>query len=215
MQITDATIINVYNYADNPFSLPTHGNPEGYWFEPATNDEPSVFPISFSEIKIANSASQVFREGWLRFDAEVEEYVYKALKINNWEDILSDKEIEKIILLPNKEKLEKLVTITSLSIFDRIRGVLVRLQNAGIYDISQRVVDVINYRYQELYRNKRKSEIVIHKTKQEMIEEVKGDVIAEELEKAKAELEKQIRAEIQAEMQIESKTKKPGRPKKQ
>lgn len=207
MQITDQTIINVYNYADNPVSLPTHVNPDGYWFEPAIEGNPSMFPITFAEIRVANSQSQIFREGKLRFDKEVEEEVYKALKINNWKDILTEKEIKDTILNPTKEKLERLVNITSLTVFDRVRGVLVSLQNSGEYDISERAAQVINYRYQELYRNKRKSEIIIHKTKQEMLDEAKDEIIAKELEKAKKELEEKIRKEIKAEMEKDAKKK--------
>lgn len=205
MQITDQTIINVYNYADNPVSLPTHINPDGYWFEPAVDGNPSMFPITFAEIRVANSQSQIFREGKLRFDKDCEEDVYKALKINNWKDILTEKEIKDTILNPTKDKLEKLINITSLTVFDRVRGVLVSLQNSGQYDISERVVEVVNYRYQELYRNKRKSEIIIHKTKQEMLDEAKDEIIAKELEKAKKDLEEKIRKEIKAEMIKEEK----------
>lgn len=207
MQITDQTIVNVYNYADNPVSLPTHIKPDGYWFESAIDDTPSMIPISFSEIRVANSQSQVFREGKLRFDKAIEASIYEALKIKDWENILTLKEIEDTILNPTQEKLEKIINITSISAFDRVRGVLVRLQNSGQYDISQRVIDAINYRYQELYRNKRKTEIVIHKTKQEMMKEVKDEIIQTELEKAKKELEKKIRAEIEAELKKEEKKK--------
>ena len=207
MQITDQTIINIYNYADNPVSLPTHIKPDGYWFEPAIDGVPSMIPISFAEVRVANSQSQIFREGKLRFDKTLEQYVYEALKIRDWESILTLKEIEDTILNPTQEKLEKVINITSISSFDRVRGALVSLQNTGQYDISQRVIDAINYRYQELYRNKRKTEIVIHKTKQEMMDEVKDEIIQTELEKAKKELEKKIRAEIESELKKEDKKK--------
>ena len=207
MQITDQTIINVFNYSDNPVSLPTHIKPDGYWFEPANNDIPSMLPISFAEIRVANSQSDVFREGRLRFEKEHQEDIYKALSINNWEDILSDKEIKDIILNPTKEKLERIVNIISITAFDKVRGILVSLQNTGQYDISQRVIDTINYRYQELYRGKRRTEIKVYKTKQEVMDEVKDEIIADELEKAKKELEEKIRKELKTEMEKENKKK--------
>lgn len=209
MAITDQSIVNVYNYSDSPVSLATTIKPDGYWFEPAINEEsPSIIPMSFLELRVANGQSEIFRDGGLKFDKEQEKEIYEKLLIRNWEEILTLKEIEDTILNPSKKKLEKIVKITNLSAFDKIRGALVRLQNTAQYDISQRVVDTINYRYQELYTNKRRTEIVIKKTKQEELEDVKNKTIKSEIEKIKKDLEKSIRAEIKAELLKETEVKK-------
>lgn len=194
--IVDSTMVNVLNYSSSKVSLPTHINPEGYIFEEAIDGEPTLIPMSFAEIRVTNGQSQIFKEGYLRFDEDIQEDIYKALKIRDWEEILSEEEIKDIILHPTKEKLEKIIKITSMSMFDRVRSILIRLDNIGTYDIPKRVADVINNRYQELYRGIRKSEIVINKSQQEV-----NDLIKEnELAKIKAELERKIRAEIEAEM---------------
>jgi hypothetical protein len=199
LNIVDSSVINVLNYSDSPISVPTQIRPEGYWFEPSRDGEPFVIPISFAEIRVANSQSEIFRNGRLRFEKEFEKDVYEKLGIYNWENILFTDDIKNIILNPTKEGLERLIKITNLSVFDKVRGLLISMKNTGKYDISQRVVDVINYRYQELYRNKKNSEIVIHKTQQEMVDEVRSKVIEEEIIKIREELEKKIRAEVEEE----------------
>jgi len=200
--ITDSSVINVLNYSDSIVSIATNIRPEGYLFEPAMNEQqPFAIPLSFAEIRIVNSQSAIFREGKLYFDEEYQEEVYKKLGIYEWENILSDSQIRDTILKPTKSKLEKIIKINSLSMFDRVRGMLVLMRNTGMYDISMRVIDVINYRYQELYTGKKVTEIVINETNQEVSKE---EIISRELEKMKLEFEsqkkemmKQIREELE------------------
>ena len=201
--IVDSTMINVLNYSKSLVSVPTQINPDGYSFAPSIDDQPSLIPLSFAEIRVINGQSQIFKEGYLRFDSDIEEDVYNALNIRDWQNILSDDEIKETIINPTKDKLERLLKITSLALFDRIRTTLVVLRNMGLYDISTRVSDMITARYGEIYEGKKakyKSEIVITKTAQEEAKAVQADIIADEIAKVKAELEKKIRAEIEAEM---------------
>lgn len=217
--LNDGSIINVYNHNEGIITVPSHMNPIGHMFSEASEENPSIIPLTFGEIRFINGQSKIFREGFLKFEPEVEEEVYKALQVHNWKDIMSEKDIMDMILTPTQEKLEKVIKITSISMFERIRNILTKMKNVGMYDISNRVVEIIEYRYQELYRNRMKSELVVTKTKQEIVEDVKTSLIASEIEKIKAELEKKIRAEIQAEMSSKEKEapitiKKPaGRPK--
>jgi len=213
MKITDNSIINVYNTSNYTVVLPTHLNPEGYLFAGYMDDNPVMIPITFSEIRLINSSSMLFREKHLTFDEKDESDIYEALKILGWKDILTNDQIEDLILNPTKEKLEKVVAATTMSMLDRIRGALVSMQNTGQYDISQRVIDVVNARYQELYAGKRGSQIVINKTQQEVVEETKKDVIQEELAKMRKEIESQVRKEM-AESNKASAKKPAGRPPK-
>ena len=214
--LNDGSIINVYNYNEGIVTVPSHMNPIGHMFSEANEENPSIIPLTFGEIRFINGQSKIFREGFLKFEPEVEEEVYKALQVHNWKDIMSEKDIIDMILTPTQEKLERIIKITSISMFERIRNILTKMKNVGMYDISNRVVEIIEYRYQELYRNRMKSELVVTKTKQEIVDDVKTSLVASEIEKIKAELEKKIRAEIQAEMSGKENVivKKPaGRPK--
>ena len=218
--LNDGSIINVYNHNEGIVTVPSHINPVGHMFTEASQENPSIIPLTFGEIRFINGQSKIFREGFLKFEPEVEEEVFKALQVHNWKDIMSEKDIMDMILNPTQAKLERIIKITSISMFERIRNILTKMKNVGMYDISNRVVEIIEYRYQELYRNRTKSELVVTKTKQETIEEVKSDLISSEIQKIRAELEVKIRAEIQAEMSSKEKEvpaipKKPsGRPPK-
>ncbi|GAB6989359.1 hypothetical protein [Paenibacillus pini] len=200
MSVVDSTIIEVLNYSDSYASIQTQIKPDGYLFEPSIDGLPYAIPLSFAEIRVVNSQSGVFREGILRFDPEHEEDVYTKLGIRDWEEILSDSQIHNIILKPTKKGLESLIKITSTSMFERVRGIMVQLLNTGMYDISTRVKDVINERYRELYSNKRISEIIVVPTLDES--EAKPLVSENEMAKLKDELTKQILAELKEQQQI-------------
>lgn len=198
MEIVESTIINVLNYSDSFASFPTQIKPDGYLFEPALDsdgEQPFAIPISFSEIRVANSQSNIFREGILRFDKDFEQDVYVKLGIRDWEEILSDADIRKILLKPTKSGLEKVVKITSSSLLERVRGMLIMLENTGMYDISIRVKDVVNKRYQELYNNQKKSDIIIAATVDEQNNEPKKPS-EEEIAKIREEVSAQFKDEI-------------------
>lgn len=219
MNIVDSTMINVLNYTDGNISIPTQIRPDGYLFEPTIDDQPFAIPLSFTEIRIVNSQSNIFREGNLRFDSELEKDVYEKLGIRDWENIMSDSQIRDIILHPTKEGLEKLIKITSASMFERVRGMLVQLDNSGMYDISVRVKNVISERYKELYVNKRISDIKVVST---LAEKEKVGLSDFELAKIKEELRAQLLEEMKSEVnatvnasndnQESTTVKKPGRP---
>lgn len=207
MSITESTMINVLNYSDNLVSVPSHLKLEGYLFECASYEQPFPVPLSFAEIKLINSKSNVFREGVLFFDPEYESEVYEKLGISNWEHILTDEQIRNTILHPTKEGLEKFIRITSASMFERVRGILIMLENSGMYDISMRVKSVVQERYKELYNNKRISEIQITSTSsdesqlptidvEQMKNELKAQLENELREKLKEELKEQFMAEL-------------------
>lgn len=213
--IVDSTVINVLNFSDSYTTIATSIKPEGYLFPPSLSDEPYAIPLSFSEIRVVNSQSNVFREGILRFESEFEKEVYTKLGIRDWEQILSDKQIRDIILKPTKDGLDRFVKVTSSSLFERIRGMLIMLENTGMYDISMRVKNLVNTRHQELQQGNRISEIKIQTTSDEMVnaneqkvddnliaklkEEIMEQIKAEQLAEFKKSLESQIREEMKTE----------------
>ena len=71
------------------------------------------------------------------------------------------KQIENIILHPTVEGLTKLVNIKDTGVFDRVRGVFVRLKNTTNDDISMRVEKLINARGDELRRGIRNTAITV------------------------------------------------------
>ena len=125
-----------------------------------TPEAPGTMPLTFDEIAVVNSTSPVFKIGLLRFEPKGEAEMYDALSIVDWQDILTEQKIEDILLHPTKEDLERILAIDNIAYFERIRGVLLGLKNAGV-DVSNRVDNLIEKRRIELARRQRKTSIQV------------------------------------------------------
>ena len=83
------------------------------------------------------------------------------LNIANWENILTNNEIKEILLNPTIEGLQKIIDITNVSIFDRVKTIFVSLKENTDNDISNRVIKIMETREQEFKRGIYKSQIVL------------------------------------------------------
>ena len=161
MAIKDMKMINVLNYNQNIVIISTKH--DSYAIDPAIDsDNPTVLPLTLDEILYVNSSSAAFKSGILRFQEDVEQEMYDdILRIANWRELLKINEIENIILHPTVEGLTKLINIKDIGVFDRVRGVFVRLKNTTDNDISMRVESIINARFDELKRGIRNTGIIV------------------------------------------------------
>jgi hypothetical protein len=159
MIINENKLINVLNYNENPVAIKTHVRE--YLCQAAENDTPSITPLTFSEIESLNSNSNAFKIGTLRFPSDTEAEIYEALRITDWEEILTNKDIEDIILHPSLSGLTKLIAINNVQLFERVRGVFFSLKNTNQYDISTRVEKIVVTRYKELCNRQIKTGIVL------------------------------------------------------
>lgn len=150
MEITNNTIVNVYNYMPIKIIAPTSA--EDYIFEPCLTDNPTFLPMTASEVKEIHSKSRVFADGWLTFENDEKNDIYKYLRIKNGENILSQKEIMDCIISGKRDDVVKLIHIQSKGYFERVYGVFKALKQSNMYDISMRVAKAIEYRYDELRR---------------------------------------------------------------
>lgn len=159
--IKDMKTINVLNYNSSTVVISTKH--DSYAIEPAIDsDNPTILPLTLDEILYANANSMAFKSGILRFPEDIEKEMYEDyLRIPNWESLLTIKQIENIILHPTMEGLTKLVSVKDSGIFDRIRGVFIRLKNTTNDDISLRVENIIEARGNELRNGIRNTQIVI------------------------------------------------------
>lgn len=146
----------VLNYGHSPIGVSTRH--ENYLIPGADGDVPASLPLTIDEIQVINSNSPVFKVGMLRFEEKDEKDIYEELRILNWQDILTDRAIEDILLNPDAESLQKLVSIESEPYYERIRGVYVGLKSAGAA-ISLNVSNAIEARREELLRHKRTTDI--------------------------------------------------------
>lgn len=159
MSVRELKAINVLNYNDNVVIVSTRD--AGYSISHANNGSPSILPLTFDEIAFINSNSEVFRTGILRFQEDLEEEIYEELKITNWKDILTNKDIEEIILNPTIKGLKSIIKIQNTANFDRVKGIFTGLKNENVHDISMRVEKIIKARDAELRRGVRNTEIQI------------------------------------------------------
>lgn len=146
----------VLNYGHSPIGVSTRH--ENYLIPGADGDVPASLPLTIDEIQVINSNSPVFKVGMLRFEEKDEKDIYEELRILDWQSILTDKDIEDILLNPDAESLQRLVSIESEPYYERVRGVYMGLKSAGAA-ISLNVSNAIEARREELLRHKRTTDI--------------------------------------------------------
>ncbi len=156
MSISKTKNYLVLNYGHSPVGISTRH--ENYLIPGADGDTPASLPLTIDEIQVVNSNSPVFKVGILRFEEKDEKDIYEELRILNWQDILTDQEIEEILLNPDAESLQGLVSIESEPYYERIRGVYMGLKGSGAA-ISLNVSNAIEARRDELIRHKRTTDI--------------------------------------------------------
>ena len=150
----------VLNYNGSPVAVSTRH--ESYIIPGGSSESPSSMPLSVDEIVQINSNSNVFKMGLLWFEEEFQEELYKECRIRNWKDILTDSEIEDIILHPTLEKLERLLSIENEQYFERCYGIYIGLKNSN-HSIKQNVENVMLARRKELRNRKYKTGILLTK----------------------------------------------------
>lgn len=149
--------MSVLNYNENCVYVKTEPQ-KSVKIEASENGEPSVIPLTLDEIKFVNNSS-AFKTGNLEFPEDIEDELYETLRIDK-SKVLKLSEIKDIILNPTKDGLNKILSITSLSDFDRVRGQFQKLKNDG-YKLTLDVADLIERRTKELFDNKIKSNLII------------------------------------------------------
>lgn len=153
--------INVLNYNENDIFV--DGSKEHYKFSASRDGKtPTIVPIPFNELQYIASNTNIITTGWLTFDDDIKEEIYKELRIVNWKDILSNDDIRNILTKPTMEGLQKIIDIENQSYFDRVRIVMFKLMNDGV-DITTKVSRIVSQRYDELQKRQRKSSIVLTK----------------------------------------------------
>ena len=186
--IKENIAIQIYNY--NPFILSVNTNITSHVLQPCYDYEsPTSDFVTFAELSYVNSNSTAIRSGLIRFDEKQAKDVYEALQIRDWEDIISNEDIEDIILNPNKDKLQKIVDIMDSSIFDRVVAIYQGLMNSGEYDVSNRVTNIIDIRKGEFRKGLNASQIQL-KAKDDNIKNANEDV--EEVKKQNENLQAQL-----------------------
>lgn len=160
MSIKENISIPVYNYNECYVFIPTEMMT--HTLEPCRENIPTVDHLSASEILYVNGISDCFRTGLVQFaDEDKEEIFTELLKFSEWKSILTNKDIEDLLLNPTMEGLQKIIDIRNPSVFDRIRSIFTRIKENYEDDLSNRVIKIIEARYLEFKRGILKSAIEI------------------------------------------------------
>jgi len=157
MALSDTSAITVLNYNEFTLMIPTPHRT--HVLDPSDDGVPTRATLSYSDVEFVNSQSNAFRTGLLFFKPEQQEEIYNALGIFEWKGILSNTDIQDMLLKPSVEKLNKLLGIKDNMTFGRIRGMMIKLKNSGRYDLSYKVINLIESRHKELQRNIYNTEI--------------------------------------------------------
>lgn len=157
------TPVKVFNHNISSINLP--GQFREYFLE-GSRGIPTVLTMPFSDVEYINSRTPVFRNGRVQFAENERDDIYHALYLDNWQDtVLFDEEIERIIREGDMEAAQKFLDISDVAEIHRVRAHMVALSNDPNIDVSNRMIDVINQRYDEINRGVRRSEINLSKAK--------------------------------------------------
>jgi hypothetical protein len=215
--------IKVLNY-HNFINLPTEDNRKPIYLEEGNLHElkPFVKELTLDQVIFINARCEVFRTGRLQFEESIESEMFEELDIYKPEEVLRAHEIIDIIEYPTKEKLDRVIQIKDLNTIDLFRCLVVSYKNMGTQDISDRVVNVVEKRRNEIYLDPMaESKIKITKTKSEIEREAEQvaleKMISKQLQDAEKKAEEKYAkkiAELEAKLANESKEPKTvGRPK--
>ena len=160
MSKIDLQNITVLNYNENEVFVDS--SKEHYKFNASRDGvTPTMQNIPISELQYICSNTDVIVTGWLTFDEDDKDEIYTALRLPNWREILTNEDISNILTNPTMEGLQRIIDISNLTYFDRVRIVMFRLLNDGV-DISNKVKNVVDRRYEELQKRQRVSSIILN-----------------------------------------------------
>lgn len=154
----------------NPFNLSIRSNLRDYILSPVSEDgTPTVEYLTLEEIIWVDSNTNAIRTGLITINEDDREEVFREIKFEDGDKIITNKDVENILLNPSVDGLSKIIEITDASTFDRVYAVFVGLKEGGSVDISNRVINLMNERYKEFKRGQNVSHIKIERKDTETV----------------------------------------------
>lgn len=155
--IDSTTPVRVYNHG--VCNIGMAGQLREYML-PGAKSAPTVLSMPFSEVEYINSRTNLFSSGALQFDPDVCDEIYRSLYLENWQDtVLFDEEISRIIRENDLVSAKKFLLVKDIATMQRIRGHLIGLINSNTVDVSKRMIDLIEARYDEVNHGVRSTKI--------------------------------------------------------
>lgn len=188
MQTIETPTYPLYNYSTSKIIVALRDG--SVVVEGGTRDQPGVYPFTLMELQQIASSSSVIQVGYLRPAKEDAKFIYETLRIRNWEDILTEEDIEQMVLHPTVEGLTKLISIKDAFYYERVYGIFIGLKNVNA-PIADNVSRLLKGRYKELQKGKINTDYVIKEKdipSMETFMAVDKSVNADEIEALKDEL---------------------------
>lgn len=158
MQTIETPTYPLYNYSTSKIIVALRDG--SVVVEGGTRDQPGVYPFTLMELQQIASSSSVIQVGYLRPAKEDAKFIYETLRIRNWEDILTEEDIEQMVLHPTVEGLTKLISIKDAFYYERVYGIFIGLKNVNA-PIADNVSRLLKGRYKELQKGKINTDYVI------------------------------------------------------
>lgn len=158
MQTIETPTYPLYNYSTSKIIVALRDG--SVVVEGGTRDQPGVYPFTLMELQQIASSSPVIQAGYLRPAKEDEKFIYETLRIRNWENILTEEDIEQMVLHPTVEGLTKLINIKDAFYYERVYGIFIGLKNVNA-PIADNVSRLLKGRYKELQKGKINTDYVI------------------------------------------------------
>lgn len=154
-------VITVLNY--NPYTVCVPTKLQTYILKPCYDNAPSFCKLSFDDALDIEIRSKAFKYGVIfpQLDEEEKKEFYEALGLYDYQNILTNDMIQDILLGASVDGLQRLLQITETPVFDRVWTILTALKNENSFDLSSRVISVIETRKKELSNNVFATKIVL------------------------------------------------------
>jgi hypothetical protein len=149
--------VRVYNYEQSPIGFPSQFNEYGVFISGREeDDEYRMERVSWEDIEIENTKSDIFKVGRLRFHPSEEEEIYNKLGIYDKENIKNDRELIDMLTDDSIENLKKINNIKSHTLLSRMKAILFKMERINKIP-PHNISAVISERYEELKNGGRKN----------------------------------------------------------
>ena len=152
----------VLNYSPSPVCVRLPNNFERL-LPGGSLEMPYTEFFTVRDIEYMNANSTVFRDGILEFEDVDADELYKHLHIPNWQEtVLRETQIDEILLNPTRENMQKIIDVRTPMMIDRFRGHLIKLGRDPQYDVSTRVEELVEARFQEIRNDVYRTKLVVN-----------------------------------------------------
>ncbi len=159
MSNIDTQNIKVLNY--NEIAICVDTLKEKYIFNASRDGiTPTIVQVPLNDLQFIYSNTKLITTGWLTFDEDEKEEIFKMLRFADWQNVLTNKDIRDILVNPTRERLQRIINIDNITYFDRVKTAMFELVSDGV-DVTAKVSRLVEQRYKELQLKQRVSSIVL------------------------------------------------------